>query len=108
VSIDPAVKKSHQLTSCKNGETLTLEPVIRGKRRLGLKDFDPCTILLNNDLVTGVPGILEEIFEQYLLPPLQAGWPTRRMSSHYKAYEEVAKRLGKTHGCGPLADQPAV
>ena len=74
-SIDPALKKpaSHTLHS---GETLVLEPVIRGKRRLGLKDFDPCTILLNNDLRAGVPGILEEIFEQYLLPPLQAGWPT--------------------------------
>ena len=30
----------------------------------GLKDFDPCTILLNNDLSSGTPGILEEIHEQ--------------------------------------------
>ncbi len=104
-SIDPAVKKTTTLT-LQNGETLTLEPVIRGKRRLGLKDFDPCTILLNNDLSAGVPGILEEIFEQYLLPPLQASWPTRRKSTHFKAYEEVAKRLGKLMGVDPWLINP--
>jgi glutamate--cysteine ligase len=104
-SIDPAVKKTTTLT-LQNGETLTLEPVIRGKRRLGLKDFDPCTILLNNDLSAGVPGILEEIFEQYLLPPLHASWPTRRKSTHFKAYEEVAKRLGKLMGVDPWLINP--
>jgi glutamate--cysteine ligase len=104
-SIDPAVKKTTTV-ELRNGETMTLEPVIRGKRRLGLKDFDPCTILLNNDLSAGVPGILEEIFEQYLLPPLHAGWPTRRKSAHFKAYEEVAKRLGKLMGVDPWLINP--
>jgi glutamate--cysteine ligase len=80
------------------GESVTLEPILRSKRRLGLKHFDPCTILLNNDLSAGVPGILEDLHEQYLLPPLHAGWPTRRKSTHYKTYEEVAKRFGKLLG----------
>ncbi len=96
-SIDPAIKATTAFT-LDNDETVTLEPVIRGKRRLGLKDFDPCTILLNNDLAAGVPGILEEIHEQYLLPPLHAGWTTRRKSKHFKCYEEVAKRMGKLLG----------
>ncbi len=96
-SIDPAIKTTTAFT-LDNDETVTLEPVIRGKRRLGLKDFDPCTILLNNDLAAGVPGILEEIHEQYLLPPLHAGWTTRRKSKHFKCYEEVAKRMGKLLG----------
>ena len=104
-SIDSALKKNTTY-ELQNGETVTLEPVLRGKRRLGLKDFDPCTILLNNDLLTGVPGILEEIFEQYLLPPLHAGWSVRRMSSHFKAYEEVAKRLGKLMGVDPWLINP--
>jgi glutamate--cysteine ligase len=80
------------------GESVTLESLVRNKRRLGLKHFDPCTILLNNDLSAGVPGILEDLHEQYLLPPLQAGWGTRRKSQHFKAYEEVAKRFGKLLG----------
>ncbi len=96
-SIDPGVKKSTTL-ELPGGESITLEPVVRTKGRLGVKDFDPCTILLNNDLRAGVPGILEDLHEQYLLPPLHAGWPTRRQSTHFKCYEEVAKRFGKLIG----------
>ncbi|WP_296494607.1 glutamate--cysteine ligase [Rhodoferax sp.] len=104
-SIDPAIKKNTTF-ELQNGDHVTLEPVIRTKRRLGLKDFDPCTILLNNDLSAGVPGILEETYEQYLLPPLHAGWPTRRKSTHFKCYEEVSKRLGKLLGVDPWLIYP--
>jgi len=104
-SIDPAIKKTTTI-ELPNGESVTLEPVIRGKRRLGVKDFDPCTILLNNDLSAGVPGILEDIHEQYLLPPLHAGWTTRRKSKHFKCYEEVAKRLGKLLAADPWLINP--
>jgi glutamate--cysteine ligase len=89
-----------------DGERVTLEPLIRSKRRLGLKNFDPCTILLNNDLRAGVPGILEDLHEQYLLPPLHAGWATRRKSQHFKAYEEVSKRFGKLLGMDPWLINP--
>jgi glutamate--cysteine ligase len=88
------------------GEQITLEPVIRSKRRLGLKDFDPCTILLNNDLSAGAPGILEDLHEQYLLPPLHAGWSVRRKSNHFKSYEEVSKRFGKLLGIDPWLINP--
>jgi glutamate--cysteine ligase len=104
-SIDPAIKKPTTV-ELPNGDSVLLEPVLRGKRRLGVKDFDPCTILLNNDLSAGVPGILEDIHEQYLLPPLHAGWATRRKSTHFKCYEEVAKRLGKLLGVDPWLITP--
>lgn len=96
-SISPDIKKPTEL-KLPNGETVLLEPVLRTKRRIGLKHFDPCTILLNNDLSAGVPGILEELYEQYLLPPLHAGWCTRRKSRHFQSYEDVAKRFGKLLG----------
>ncbi|MGE4241348.1 glutamate--cysteine ligase [Ramlibacter sp.] len=96
-SISPDIKKPTQVT-LPTGETIVLEPVVRSKRRLGLKDFDPCTILMNNDLSAGPPGILEDLHEQYLLPPLHAGWSVRRKSRHFKSYEEVAKRFGKMLG----------
>ena len=96
-SISPDIKKPTEL-KLPNGETVLLEPVLRTKRRIGLKHFDPCTILLNNDLSAGVPGILEELYEQYLLPPVHAGWSTRRKSRHFQSYEEVAKRFGKLLG----------
>ena len=88
------------------GESIIIEPLIRTRNRIGLKDFDPCTILLNNDLSAGIPGILEDINEQYLLPPLHAGWTVRRKSTHFKAYEEVSKRFGKLLGIDPWLINP--
>lgn len=104
-SINPSIKKNTTI-ELPGGESITLEPVVRSKTRLGLKDFDPCTILLNNDLSAGIPGILEDIHEQYLLPPLHAGWSLRSKSSHFKSYEEVAKRLGKLLGIDPWLITP--
>lgn len=104
-SIDPAIKKATTI-ELPHGESVTLEPVVRTKRRLGLKNFDPCTILLNNDLTAGAPGILEDLHEQYLLPPLHAGWSVRRKSRHFQSYEEVAKRFGKMLGIDPWLVNP--
>ena len=104
-SINPEIKDTTAI-ALPNGETITLEPVVRSKRRLGLKDFDPCTILLNNDLSAGAPGILEELHEQFLLPPLHAGWSVRRKSTHFQSYEEVAKRFGKMLGIDPWLINP--
>ena len=99
-SISPDIKKV-TVIDLPNGDNIRLEPVI-----LGVKDFDPCTILLNNDLSAGVPGILEDLHEQFLLPPLHAGWPTRRKSRHFQSYEEVAKRFGKLIGVDPWLINP--
>ncbi|KAH1281879.1 hypothetical protein KXX11_004044, partial [Aspergillus fumigatus] len=104
-SISPDIKEP-TVVELPGGEQLTLEPVIRSKRRLGLKDFDPCTILLNNDLSAGAPGILEDLHEQYLLPPLHAGWSVRRKSNHFQSYEDISKRFGKLLGIDPWLINP--
>ncbi|WP_027996559.1 glutamate--cysteine ligase [Simplicispira psychrophila] len=104
-SISPDVKET-TVIELPTGERITLEPVLRSRHRLGLKNFDPCTILLNNDLSAGPPGILEDLHEQYLLPPLQAGWSVRRKSNHFRSYEEVAKRFGKLLGIDPWLINP--
>ena len=104
-SINPEIKETTTI-ELPNGESVTLEPVVRSKHRLGLKDFDPCTILLNNDLSAGAPGILEDLHEQYLLPPLHAGWSVRRKTKHFQSYEEVAKRFGKLLGIDPWLINP--
>jgi glutamate--cysteine ligase len=89
-----------------DGSALTVEPLVRTRNRLGLKDFDPCTILLNNDLSAGIPKILEGLHEQYLLPPLHAGWAVRRKTNHFAAYEEVAKKFAKLLGMDPWLINP--
>lgn len=77
------------------GDHITLEPVLRQGNRLQLADgFTPCMILLNNDLSGGVPDILQGL-EQKLLPPLKAGWTTRRKSTHFHAYNQVAAEFAK-------------
>ncbi|MBY0455614.1 MAG: glutamate--cysteine ligase [Burkholderiaceae bacterium] len=104
-SISADVKKT-TVIELPNGENITLEPVVRERGRIGLKNFDPCTILLNNDLSAGAPGILEDLHQQYLLPPLHAGWSVRRRSNHARSYEEVAKRFGKLLGIDPWLINP--
>ena len=104
-TLDETVKEPSTL-ELPDGSTLTLEPLLRSKRRLGLKNFDPCTILLNNDLSAGIPKVLENLHEQYLLPPLHAGWALRRKTQHFKAYEEVAKKFAKLLGMDPWLINP--
>ncbi|MDT8990015.1 glutamate--cysteine ligase [Curvibacter sp. APW13] len=96
-SISPDIKQSTTM-ELPGGESITLEPVVRSQYRLGAKHFDPCTILLNHDLQTGVPGILEDLHEQYLLPPLHAASSVRLKSTYLRCYEEVVKRFGKLIG----------
>ena len=89
-----------------DGSELVLEPLLRTRGRLGLKNFDPCTILLNDDLSAGLPPVLEHLHEQYLLPPLHAGWTVRRKSRHFQSYEEVAKKFAKLLGMDPWLINP--
>ncbi len=104
-SPDPAIEGAMPLALPDGGE-LMLEPLLRTRGRLGLKNFDPCTILLNNDLSAGVPRALQHLHEQYLLPPLHAGWPMRRKSRHFQSYEEVAKKFAKLLGMDPWLITP--
>jgi glutamate--cysteine ligase len=89
-----------------DGRKLTLEPLIRRGNRLMLADFDPCTILLNNDMSAGVPDILKNL-EQPVLPPLYAGWSTRLKSNHFLAYDEVAQSFADLIGIDPWLINPA-
>jgi glutamate--cysteine ligase len=91
-SLSPEITAPTTLTG-QEGHTLLLEPLVREDNRLKLKntelgDFDSCAILLNNDLSGGIPDILQNL-EQSLIPPLYAGWHTRRKTNHFSAYNQV-------------------
>lgn len=104
-SLDESVTRPTEV-ALPDGSTLTVEPLLRNRGRLGLKDFDPCTILLNSDLSAGVPRTLQGLYEQYVLPPLHAGWQTRRKTNHFHAYEEIAKKFAKLLGMDPWLINP--
>jgi glutamate--cysteine ligase len=88
-----------------SGAKLTLEPLVRRGNRIGLQDFDPCVALLNNDLSAGVPAILENL-EQQVIPPLFAGWATRRKSRHFTAYSRVASEFARLVDIDPWLIDP--
>ena len=89
-----------------NGQSLVLEPLRRNGGRLGLDGFNPCAILLNNDLSAGVPAILQGLHEQFVLPPLHAGWASRRKSNHFAAYDDVANDFARMAGIDPWRINP--
>ena len=93
------------------GETLTLEPIHREGGKLvlaahdGQEKFTPCAVLLNNDLSAGVPAILQNL-QQVVVPPLSAGWATRRKSDHFAQYDNVAGEFAALIGIDPWLINP--
>lgn len=97
-TINPEITEPTTLEA-QGGVPLLLEPVVRVGNRLKLinaelGDFDSCAILLNNDLSAGIPDILKNL-EQDLIPPLHAGWSTRRKSQHFSAYNRVVTEFAE-------------
>ncbi|MDD3530132.1 MAG: glutamate--cysteine ligase [Gallionellaceae bacterium] len=90
-----------------DGSVLKLEPVRRVGNRLVVDDFNPCAVLLNNDLSGGIPDLLKGLDpDQTLLPPLHAGWAVRRKSNHFKAYAELANAFAQVVGIDPWLIDP--
>ena len=108
-SIHPDVRQVTEIR-LPDGEVLKLEPVVRQWGRVGLQDFDPCLIVLNNDLSSGTPEILHDLPAQNVVPSLNAGWSLRRKSAHFLHYRDVAQQFGDYLGfdswlIDPLFDQ---
>jgi glutamate--cysteine ligase len=108
-SLNPEIDRP-TLVDVPDNAALVIEPITRRNERIVLAEFagssaiprlppfDPCTILLNNDLSAGLPQILQGISSQYILPPLHAGWPVRRKSNHFTAYDGVADEFATLLG----------
>jgi glutamate--cysteine ligase len=93
--------------SLPGGDRVLLEPIVRRGDRVGLEGFDPCIVLLNNDLSAGLPPVLRDLDPgQTLLPPLHAGWAVRRKSNHFHCYDEVAEEFGRLIGADPWTINP--
>ncbi|HWP95108.1 MAG TPA: glutamate--cysteine ligase [Gammaproteobacteria bacterium] len=87
------------------GGKLVLEGLVRHGNRLGIMDFDPCVIILNNDLSAGRPAILEDL-AQWVLPPPALGWATRRKTEHFRIYSQVAREFAGLLGIDPWLIDP--
>jgi glutamate--cysteine ligase len=93
--------------SLPGAERLLVEPLRRNGRRVVLDNFDPCVVLLNNDLSAGTPEILHGLDpDQTLLPPLHAGWSVRRKSNHFSCYDEIAGTFARLVQVDPWMINP--
>jgi glutamate--cysteine ligase len=88
-----------------SGRSVTLEPLIRTDNRIQVADFEPCFVLLNNDMSAGRPPILEGL-EQPVVPPPALGWSNRRKSNHFAHYRRVAAEFGDMVGIDPWLIDP--
>lgn len=96
---------SPELTAPQNidlpdGSAVTIEPLVRNHHQLGLTDFTPDMILLNNDLSDGIPSILQGL-SQPVIPPAELGWSQRLKSGHFQVYEEVVAEFSKAFSIDP-------
>lgn len=104
-SVSPEIHEPTNVELELSGRTLLLEPLRRSGDRVHLDDFDPCAVLLNNDLSGGVPEILRNL-EQQILPPLDLGWHARQKSNHFGFYREVSKEIGSLIDLDPWFIDP--
>jgi glutamate--cysteine ligase len=95
-SLDPELQEPLEVT-LNSGLTLLIEPLQRHGDTIGLKDFIPCFIMLNNDLSSGIPEILQDI-HQRIRPTAKLGWASRLKSNHFQFYDEVAKEFAQLVG----------
>jgi glutamate--cysteine ligase len=103
-SLIPDLKASLDI-ELPSGRLVRLEPLARFDDRLGVTDFDPDLVILNNDLSGGIPAILEDL-AQPLVPPLAMGWSTRRKSLHFTHYQRVAAEFSAHLGIDPWRIDP--
>lgn len=83
------------------GDRLVVEPLQRAGHRVKLSDgFDPCLLLLNNDLSSGVPDMLQGL-EQAIQPNPLLGWAYRSKSDHFNYFSEVAQEFASLVNLDP-------
>ena len=95
-SINDKVKVPEVIT-IEPDKSITLEPIKKKDHGIIIHNndssvFRPCAILLNNDLSVSIPNKFKDI-DQHIIPPLNAGWITRRKSNHFKFYDDVVNEF---------------
>ncbi len=103
-SLIPDLKASLDI-ALPSGRRVRLEPLVRSGDHVGVADFDPDVVILNNDLSAGIPAMLDGL-AQPLIPPLALGWSTRRKSLHFTHYQRVAADFSAHLGIDPWRIDP--
>ena len=78
-----------------SGHSLCLEPVYRENNQIRVQGFTPELVLLNNDLSSGRPEIIESLEQQIVMPVMDLGWSDRLKSVHFRHYKEVTNEFSQ-------------
>lgn len=87
-TINPEITEPAEIT-LPSGNRISLIPAKRQGDRLTADGFDPCVIVLNNDLSSGTPELLKNL-SQDITPPLGVGWNNRLKSEYFEFYRLLA------------------
>ena len=88
-----------------NNQTIIFEPLMRQNNKLLLENFDPSIILLNNDLSTGIPEILQNLI-QPIMPTAQLGWSTRSKANHFFIFNQIVTEFSQQLSIDPWLLSP--
>ena len=91
-SLDATITDPVERKMMDDGSHLLIEPLVRRDNRLVLDHFDPDFVLLNNDLSSGVPDILQRLHVN-TQPPVQLGWSSRLKSNHFQCFSDVTREF---------------
>ncbi len=103
-TLDEEIKQP-QNVRLPSGKQVCIEPLTRHGNVVSVEDFTPCLVLLNNDLSSGRPAILEGI-EQTVTPPPELGWAQRLKSQHFTHYRQVATEFAQLASIDPWLVDP--
>jgi glutamate--cysteine ligase len=108
-TLDTEIKETVPLTIDED-ITIEIEPITRDGDYVSIMidkeiSYQPCAIILNNDLSDGEPEILKGI-KQNLIPPLNAGWHKRRKSDHFTQYNKVVDEFSQFTDIDPWLINP--
>ena len=101
--IPELTEPAHQVLP--SGREILLEPLITKNNLIGVENYFPCCIVLNNDLSSGIPDIFKNT-KQVFMPPVELGWSTRLKSTHFSRYHEVAEAFSKVIDIDPWMIDP--
>lgn len=102
-SLRPDMKTPEQV-ALPFGRYVQLESQIKRNRHVGVADDDACLVILNNDLISGIPEQLHNI-GQHIVPP-GLGWSGRLKSGRLKHFNNVAIEFVKLLGIDPWLINP--
>ncbi|ABD45326.1 glutamate--cysteine ligase [Ehrlichia chaffeensis str. Heartland] len=71
-----------------------------GVLRAGCR-FIPDLILVNNDMTSGIPEVLQGLKYQSIMPSLFLGWFNRSKSNHFSIYKKLSKEFCESFNIDP-------